>query len=131
MQTRIHQATTAEYIEFYHHEPLDSLVGFCAKRDDGKIVAFAFCFLDPHGRVWVGIDNAAQVPPLMLHRKIREMLTALREEGVGEVFACCDERIARAAEWLRRLGFAIDASVAPVYMRQVDKEVPVWRRALR
>jgi hypothetical protein len=130
-RTRLCRASAEDYRSFYQKAPPEiDWAGFCAVRC-GRIVAFGNVWLDAQGRAWCGVDQAAEVPPLMLHRGIRDFLAAMQQEGIPALYALCDERIPAATRWLARLGFAIDDTMAGVYMPEVDKTIPVWRRVLK
>jgi hypothetical protein len=121
----LRRASDEDYRAFYGKEPPLAWVGFAAVEGDA-VVAFGFIYTDERGNTWGGVDEAARVPRVKLHRLTLEMLAALTEEGIEAVFATCDDRLARAAPWLERLGFAIDPSIQPVYVQGAER--PIWVR---
>jgi hypothetical protein len=129
VKTSLRRATDSDWRAFYGNEPPEGWVGFCAECQD-EITAFGYVWVDGFGRTWVGTDNARAVPLLMLHRAIAALFRALQEEGIDTLYALCDERIPKAAKWLTRMGFAIEYDIASVYLAEVDKCLPVWRRRL-
>jgi hypothetical protein len=128
-KTHLRRASDSDYRTFYSREPPEGWAGFCAERD-GTIVAFGWIYIDAQGRAWTGVDKVQEVPPLMLHRAIRNFFAAMQAEGIPALHALCDERLPAATRWLIRLGFAIDDTIPQVYMPMVDKFLPVWKRAL-
>jgi hypothetical protein len=129
-KTHLRRASPDDYRTFYGKPaPEIDWAGFCAIRD-GEVIAFGNVWLDPEGRAWFGTDRASEVPPLMLHRAIRDFLAALQQEGIPALYALCDERIPAATRWLTRLGFAIDEAMPLMYMPTVESYLPVWRRNL-
>jgi hypothetical protein len=125
-KTHLRRASDSDYRAFYGREPPEDWAGFCAIRDD-ELVAFGWVWIDEWGRAWTGVDKVHEVPPLMLHRGIRDFFAALQREGIPSLYALCDERIEPATRWLTRLGFAIDEAMPKVYMPTVESYLPVWR----
>jgi hypothetical protein len=135
-RTSLRRASDSDYRAFYDKEPPADWVGWVAEQN-GRLTAFAYVLIDPQARAWVGIDNARCVPPLMLHRMIRDVFAAMQQEGIPVLFALCDPRISAAGRWLARLGFSVEerheggALYTPiVYMPTVDKHLAVWKRIL-
>jgi hypothetical protein len=126
-RTRLRRASDNDYRAFYGREPPESWAGFCAERD-GKVVAFGWVWIDRQARAWTGVDKVHEVPPLLLHHGIVDFFAALQQEGIPALYALCDERIPSATRWLTRLGFAIDGTMPQVYMPEVEKSLPVWKR---
>lgn len=129
VRTSLRRATDSDYRAFYGKAPPDDWVGWIAERQ-GQLVAFGYIWIDHLARAWTGIDNAREVPPVMLHRAIADIYAAMRDEGIPVLHALCDERIPAATRWLARLGFAIDEDMPKMYMPVVDKFLPVWKRVL-
>jgi hypothetical protein len=127
--TRLRRAGDSDFRIFYSREPPEGWAGFCAECES-ELVAFGWVWIDQVGRAWAGVDRAAAVPPIMMHRAIARFFAAMQGEGIPALHALCDERIPTATRWLTRLGFAIDDTIPQVYMPMVDKFLPVWKRSL-
>jgi hypothetical protein len=54
------------------------------------------------GKVWAFVGGPAKAVD---HRRAVETLRHLAAVGIDEIWADCDDRIAGAEKWMRRLGF--------------------------
>ncbi len=99
-------ATPNDFIRFYGHAPPDEWFGVTAERD-GVLLGMGSVVWDRWGRPWLLFNRGVpDVPAIAMHRLARWVMRDLRQTfREEEVFAFCDEKIAGAEKWLRRLGF--------------------------
>ena len=93
-------------------------VGFAADRD-GELAALGTVTWDRYGRAWGWFNRRGAVSAFVMHRTAIEMLRLLREVEEPALYAICNPAIAGSDKWLRRLGFALDATLqhelGPIY----------------
>lgn len=98
----VRPATRADFVRYYGFPPPEQWSGLAATIDR-LVVAIGGVCLWEDGNWWVFIDAAPVArSPAMFHRNALRFIRAL---DVSELRVLCDERFARAKEWLSRLGF--------------------------
>lgn len=99
-------ATPADFLRFYGTEPPEEWFGVTAERDD-VLLGMGSVVWDKWGRPWLFFNRAkVNVPAITMHRLAKWVMRDLRRTfDETFVLSFCDEKIAGAEKWLRRLGF--------------------------
>lgn len=113
----IRLATDADFRAFYDKEPPELWTAMCGERD-GKIVGIGGIVYSDDG-VAMGFMDAYERPSVALHRAAIRFMTTMRAVKEPVIFTTCQNDIARAGDWLLRLGFKMTPDI-------ID-DMRVWR----
>lgn len=100
-------ATDEDFLSFYGVEPPETWIGWTGLvyEEHGRLIGFGLVVWNAWGKATGYVDRKAPLSPFTMHRAAHRMFKALREVGEPALYVNCDPNIARAAYWLKRLGF--------------------------
>lgn len=97
-------ASDADFVAFYGRPAPETWLGMAAW-DDGLIVGMGLVVWNENGCAMGFVDRRGPVSAFAMHRAVKKVLGILKSVGEPAVYVTCDERIAKAEYWLKRLGF--------------------------
>lgn len=98
------QATESDFLAFYRRPAPEIWLGMCVKEGE-RIVGFGAVIWNEWGCACGYVDRRVPLSPFLMHRAVKRVFAALKQAGEPAVYVSCDPTIARAAQWLQKLGF--------------------------
>lgn len=77
--------------------------GYALDKGDGNIDGIGLVTIGEDDRCWLWLDLRQMLPAIVLHRRARQVIEALRSAGVKRLQCFCET--GGAERWLKRLGF--------------------------